>query len=135
MKDDFVTLTSYWVAHDGELITLKAKLKEAEIPFYIMDENYVNVDPFLAHGLGGVKVRIKEGFWDQSQAILQKVKENRQVELPIEEMDEEEKAYMQERQASLEKQKKQEPIILGIIGFIALIILVLAIVSLFSLLG
>ncbi|MEM9987586.1 MAG: hypothetical protein AAF804_21045 [Bacteroidota bacterium] len=94
-EGDFVTLTTYPYPHDAELVALKARLDQADLRYYVMDDNFLSVVPFDTQAIGGVKVRVWEPQLGQALQIWELLKEERpQVIQPI---DPEDEAWMIER--------------------------------------
>jgi len=97
LAQDFTTLVSYTYPHDAELVALQAQLAQAGLQYYVMDQHFLGVLPFDSQAIGGVKVRVLDSQLGRAQAILDALKAQRpQVLEPI---DEEDAAWMAERQA------------------------------------
>jgi len=114
MQGDFITIATYPYPHDPELTALQARLTEAGLHFYVMDNNFLSVIPFDTQAIGGVKVRVHEEQLGRAQRVLEKLKAERP--LPIEPLDEEDAAWMQERQEEAIKQEREGRRVLRVLG-------------------
>ena len=121
-EGDFVTLTTYPFPHDAELVALKARLDQAGLRYYVMDDNFLSVVPFDTQAIGGVKVRVWEPQLGQALQIWELLKEERPQ--GIEPIDSEDAAWMAERaQAEAQRGAKAKSTFwtMGIVSGISLL--------------
>lgn len=67
----FITVISF--NHPNELIVLKSRLEHEEIEFRTLDEETVQIDPFISNAIGGVKLQVKEGDIRKTKDILEEL--------------------------------------------------------------
>lgn len=101
---DFVTVATYPYPHDAELVALKARLDDAELDYYVMDNNFLSVVPFDTQAIGGVKVRVLATQTGRAHRVLKELQAERP--LPIKPLDEEDAAWMAERAAETEQRER-----------------------------
>lgn len=52
----------------------KGRLETEGVACFIFDENYVNVDPFGAVAIGGVKLKVSSNYFERAQILLEGIK-------------------------------------------------------------
>jgi predicted RNA-binding Zn-ribbon protein involved in translation (DUF1610 family) len=65
---DLVTVASFRQPYEAHLAA--ARLRDAEIPCYVADEQMATMNPFYSQATGGVKVRVPADRVEEARAII-----------------------------------------------------------------